>query len=297
VKEKIQTHTWGIGGVPFDAFHGTLSVSQLKSYENEKTVQAKVGLLSISEWTQYSPHFKGSFLYVPSDMLTLTPYYPGSTDSLWYATSSGRILNNSTSQKAGVYPVVYLNPNTTVTKNGNILDNLSPVSIQVPDQLTDTQRNITLFVNDFFMDPNFYDNNVFSVSVEDESIVTASLKVEGETTPSKFAGQRNQAILTITPKRAEKYKTIANVVKAEELIQKLHDNEQKQSLEERIQELKIELGLDDEILYEKALVAINKAKKYPTSSYYYNKAIEAIELISDEAKRENLMAILNEINE
>lgn len=90
---------------------------------------------------------------------------------------------------------------------------------------------------------------------------------------------------------AEKIKTDYYINKATELVSQLPDGQDKQSLQQRLDALKQTLS-QDEINYQKALDAVKLANKYKID-YYKKKALEAINLVQDETKKQELLQMLN----
>lgn len=93
---------------------------------------------------------------------------------------------------------------------------------------------------------------------------------------------------------AEKYKTDYYINRATELVSQLPDGQDKQALQQRLDALK-QTPLEDEIAYQKALDAVKLANKYKIS-YYYKKAMEAINLVKDENKKQELLQLLQSSN-
>ncbi|TCK01392.1 UNVERIFIED_ORG: hypothetical protein BDK47_11683, partial [Anoxybacillus amylolyticus] len=89
--------------------------------------------------------------------------------------------------------------------------------------------------------------------------------------------------------QAETFRTKSALDRAEELVKGLPDGQTKQALQARLNALR---SAQDPAVA-KAVEAIQLAKRYPSVNVFYKRAVDAIQQVQDEEKRE---ALMNELN-
>lgn len=143
----LDEHSWGIGGLSTaDGGYGgvppKLTIEQQRVKERSLLVNAKVGLLSVSEYRKYSEYYdKGHVKSSGVERTWLLTPATDYSDSVWHVSEIG-YLNSSkvvnTEMGLSVRPALYITAGTVLSVDGTILPGVK-LPLTAPETTTSTR--------------------------------------------------------------------------------------------------------------------------------------------------------------